>query len=114
VKTAAEPSAAETTAMETATVETATVETATVETATAMCCLGGLRLGQDEDACQSGCRKAQAARCVDALHVAYSFFCAAAVSAPVQKDRHAPLHAIGREMKSGLGPVAAYRRAQLR
>jgi hypothetical protein len=52
----------------------AAVETAAVKTAAAMCCLGGLRLGQDEDACQSGCRKAQAACYVDALHVAYSFF----------------------------------------
>jgi hypothetical protein len=104
VETAAmETAAMETAAMEaaTATVAPATVAPATVAPATAMGCFGGYRLDQCEDSCHSGCSKAQAARCADALHVGL-LPNVAAESGTYAKDWHAPWHAVGRGMKSGL------------
>jgi hypothetical protein len=103
VETTVETATVETAAMETAAMEaaTATVAPATVAPATAMGCFGGYRLDQCEDSCHSGCSKAQAARCADALHVGL-LPNVAAESGTYAKDWHAPWHAVGRGMKSGL------------
>jgi hypothetical protein len=94
---ALEASAVETTAMasgvEAAAVEATGVATAmeatcmatrmptAMPTAAAMCCFGGYRLGQYENASQSGRSKAHPACYADRLHVRYSSYVAAAEAA---------------------------------
>jgi hypothetical protein len=88
--------------VKTAAMEAATMDPpATVKPAAAMGCFGGHGLGQDEDSCQSGGSKAEAACHADALHVAYSCY-VAAEAAPAYKNRQPPWHAVGRDMKSRL------------
>jgi hypothetical protein len=69
VEATAMASGVEATAMEATRMATA-VEATRMATAAAMCCFGGDRLGQYENASQSGCSKAQPACYPDRLHVA--------------------------------------------